>query len=166
MLGMPGPSRSPLPWLVQKYGGTSLGKNSDKICGKIVPTALEHHNVAVVCSALSMSTKSAGTTNLLLECIDLVDSSSSLARVSEILRLIEQNHIQLLRTASRKQQSENRAEPSQLQTMEAEIRRECAEVKAVLLAAKVGPSMLRPGGLVLTYFRRLVKCPHAFGTKS
>jgi aspartate kinase len=55
------------PWLVQKYGGTSIGKLLPTITGSIIPEYLELHNVAVVCSARSGLTKSTGTTSMLLE---------------------------------------------------------------------------------------------------
>ncbi|KDQ10464.1 hypothetical protein BOTBODRAFT_36166 [Botryobasidium botryosum FD-172 SS1] len=53
-------------WLVQKFGGTSVGKFAAQIAEVIVPAYLDQHKVAVVCSARSGSTKSLGTTNLLL----------------------------------------------------------------------------------------------------
>lgn len=53
-------------WLVQKYGGTSVGKFAAKIAEDIVPTYLNQHKVVIVCSARSSSTKALGTTNLLL----------------------------------------------------------------------------------------------------
>ncbi|KAH8116184.1 aspartate kinase [Phellopilus nigrolimitatus] len=53
-------------WIVQKYGGTSVGKFAAKIAEEIVPAYLERHKIAIVCSARSGSTKALGTTNLLL----------------------------------------------------------------------------------------------------
>ncbi|THH05647.1 hypothetical protein EW146_g9846, partial [Bondarzewia mesenterica] len=53
-------------WLVQKYGGTSVGKFAAKIAQDIVPDYLDQHKLAIVCSARSGSTKALGTTNLLL----------------------------------------------------------------------------------------------------
>ncbi|KAG6857043.1 hypothetical protein H0H87_010397 [Tephrocybe sp. NHM501043] len=72
-------------WLVQKFGGTSVGKFAIKIAEDIVafvsPSCLskililsvrgnsnyiDQHKVAIVCSARSGSTKALGTTNLLL----------------------------------------------------------------------------------------------------
>ena len=73
-------------WLVQKYGGTCVGKFDVKIAKDIVSYAatkkksffvllktgnfhrnyIDNHKVAVVCSARSGSTKALGTTNLLL----------------------------------------------------------------------------------------------------
>ncbi|TCD68371.1 Aspartokinase [Steccherinum ochraceum] len=54
-------------WLVQKYGGTSVGKFAKKIAEDIIPNYLDQHKVAIVCSARSGSTKALGTTNLLLQ---------------------------------------------------------------------------------------------------
>ncbi|KAK4054281.1 Aspartokinase [Microbotryomycetes sp. JL201] len=55
------------PWVVQKYGGTSLGKFLETIACTIIPGYIESGNrVAVVCSARSGESKSTGTTNLLL----------------------------------------------------------------------------------------------------
>ena len=71
------------PWLVQKYGGTSVGKFAVKIAKDIVSyvltfffslnsvshlprTYINDYKVAIVCSARSGSTKALGTTNLLL----------------------------------------------------------------------------------------------------
>ncbi|KZT68332.1 aspartate kinase [Daedalea quercina L-15889] len=53
-------------WLVQKFGGTSVGKFATKIAEDIVAGYIDQHKVAIVCSARSGSTKALGTTNLLL----------------------------------------------------------------------------------------------------
>ncbi|ETW75759.1 hypothetical protein HETIRDRAFT_481226 [Heterobasidion irregulare TC 32-1] len=70
-------------WLVQKYGGTSVGKFAATIAAHIVPDYLDQHKVAIVCSARSGSTKALGTTNLLLraaaEALHRPSSSSSIS---------------------------------------------------------------------------------------
>ncbi|KAJ7089197.1 Aspartate/glutamate/uridylate kinase [Mycena belliarum] len=53
-------------WLVQKFGGTSVGKFAVNIARDIVPSYIDSNKVAIVCSARSGSTKALGTTNLLL----------------------------------------------------------------------------------------------------
>ncbi|KAN0116522.1 aspartate kinase [Russula decolorans] len=53
-------------WLVQKYGGTSVGKFASQIAENIVPDYLDRYKLVIVCSARSGSTKALGTTNLLL----------------------------------------------------------------------------------------------------
>ncbi|KAJ2913805.1 hypothetical protein MD484_g6618, partial [Candolleomyces efflorescens] len=54
-------------WLVQKYGGTSVGKFPVKIARDIVANYLDNHKLAIVCSARSGSTKALGTTSLLIK---------------------------------------------------------------------------------------------------
>ncbi|KAK2465570.1 hypothetical protein APHAL10511_002462 [Amanita phalloides] len=53
-------------WLVQKFGGTSVGKFPAKIATEVVPNYIDQYKVAIVCSARSGCTKALGTTNLLL----------------------------------------------------------------------------------------------------
>jgi aspartate kinase len=78
------------PWVVQKYGGTSIGKLLNTITESIIPEFLQSYNVAVVCSARSSTSKSKGTTTLLLEAIHHVTSSESsptdLERVIDVIR--------------------------------------------------------------------------------
>lgn len=54
-------------WIVQKYGGTSVGKFAVNIARDIVSSYIGQHKIAVVCSARSGSAKALGTTNLLLK---------------------------------------------------------------------------------------------------
>ncbi|KAG1738712.1 Aspartate/glutamate/uridylate kinase [Suillus lakei] len=54
-------------WIVQKYGGTSVGKFAVNIGRDIVSSYVKQHKIAVVCSARSGSAKALGTTNLLLK---------------------------------------------------------------------------------------------------
>ncbi|KAJ7054474.1 Aspartate/glutamate/uridylate kinase [Mycena amicta] len=54
-------------WLVQKFGGTSVGKFAVNIARDIVSSYIDSNKVAIVCSARSGSTKALGTTNLLLK---------------------------------------------------------------------------------------------------
>lgn len=67
------PSSPPSQWIVQKYGGTSVGKFLPVITSQIVPSYLASNpnfRLALVCSARSGSTKAKGTTNLLLKAAD------------------------------------------------------------------------------------------------
>ncbi|KAI1632831.1 aspartate kinase [Biscogniauxia mediterranea] len=54
-------------WIVQKFGGTSVGKFPDNIAEDIVRAGLKSHKIAVVCSARSSGKKVNGTTSRLLE---------------------------------------------------------------------------------------------------
>lgn len=71
------------PWLVQKYGGTSVARFLKKITNVIIPSYLATHRVAVVCSARSGTTKSTGTTSMLLEAIRLATATSTTRHDSE-----------------------------------------------------------------------------------
>ncbi len=51
------------PWVVQKFGGTSVGKEPGQIVERIVKQYLQENRVAVVCSARSSTLKVEGTTN-------------------------------------------------------------------------------------------------------
>ncbi|EIW74336.1 aspartate kinase [Coniophora puteana RWD-64-598 SS2] len=54
------------PWIIQKFGGTSVGKFAVEIARDVVSTHCTTNKIAIVCSARSGSTKALGTTNLLL----------------------------------------------------------------------------------------------------
>ena len=53
-------------WIVQKYGGTSIGKFAGSVAA-IVGKDAGYHRVAVVCSARSSGLKSEGTTSKFVE---------------------------------------------------------------------------------------------------
>lgn len=55
------PDRS---WVVQKYGGTSVGKFPREVI-KIICDELKRNRIAVVCSARSIGIKAEGTTTKL-----------------------------------------------------------------------------------------------------
>ena len=48
-------------WVVQKYGGTSIGKFPEEIAN-IICNELKRNHLAVVCSARSSGIKAEGTT--------------------------------------------------------------------------------------------------------
>ncbi|KAI1801636.1 aspartate kinase [Daldinia bambusicola] len=54
-------------WIVQKFGGTSVGKFPDSIAENIVRASLKSNKIAVICSARSSGKKVTGTTSRLLE---------------------------------------------------------------------------------------------------
>ncbi|KAK4179056.1 putative aspartokinase [Triangularia setosa] len=54
-------------WVVQKFGGTSVGKFPDRIAEDIIRTHVENNRLVVVCSARSTGKKVTGTTSRLLE---------------------------------------------------------------------------------------------------
>lgn len=78
-------------WVVQKFGGTSVGKFSENIVDNIVREYSKLNRVAVVCSARSSNTKSEGTTSRLLRAADLAADEDD---YSSLLHTIEDDHVQ------------------------------------------------------------------------
>ncbi|KIK90852.1 hypothetical protein PAXRUDRAFT_831320 [Paxillus rubicundulus Ve08.2h10] len=134
-------------WLVQKFGGTSIGKFAVQIAKNIVSTYIDQHKVAIVCSARSGSTKALGTTNLLLRAasearqrpptktpslsgtITPLTNGQSSPEFSTTVDLIRAEHL-----AAAKASIET---PEILQELEAEIERDCDWLRAFLFAAQV-----------------------------
>ncbi|CAH6720926.1 aspartokinase [[Candida] jaroonii] len=77
-------------WIIQKFGGTSVGKFPENIVDDIVKVTSETNRVAVVCSARSSKTKSEGTTSRLLRAADLAYAEEDF---SSLLAVIEQDHV-------------------------------------------------------------------------
>jgi aspartokinase len=71
-------------WVVQKHGGTSLGKLLPAITGTIIPQYLRTQKIAVICSAISGTSKSMGTTSLLLKTNECAMCHYFFARSSEL----------------------------------------------------------------------------------
>ena len=111
-----------------------MGKRIEDICGDIIPTSLEKNNVAVVCSALSLSSKSTGTTSLLLDCIKLAEQQKddAVAQVHAKMELIRESHVEMVAKAVRK----SRVHPV-VKKMEASISKDCMDVEEILSAALV-----------------------------
>ncbi|EGV65117.1 Aspartokinase [Yamadazyma tenuis] len=76
-------------WIIQKFGGTSVGKFPENIVDDIVKVTNTTNRVAVVCSARSSYTKSEGTTSRLLRAADLASDNGDFL---EILQTIEDDH--------------------------------------------------------------------------
>ncbi|KAK5677414.1 hypothetical protein LTS10_009984 [Elasticomyces elasticus] len=82
-------------WVVQKFGGTSVGKVAVRIAEDIVLAGLKDQRIAVVCSARSTGTKAEGTTNRLLRAAnaakDFTAASNKYVDIVEAMRL---DHVQ------------------------------------------------------------------------
>lgn len=78
-------------WIIQKFGGTSVGKFPEKIVDDIVKEFNNYNRVAVVCLARSSNTKSEGTTSRLLKAADLAVENGDFA---SLLQVIEDDHEQ------------------------------------------------------------------------
>ncbi|KAJ2988185.1 hypothetical protein NUW58_g4112 [Xylaria curta] len=123
------------PWLVQKYGGTSLGKLMNTICGSIVPDYTENYRLVIVCSALSGTLKAKGTTSLLLECIALSElGADAQVRMVDLVNLIRDNHLAILDSIF-----EARKQPAleAYNITKTRIVRECESLKKFLVAAQI-----------------------------
>lgn len=77
-------------WVIQKFGGTSVGKFPKQIVNDIVKEFSKSNKVAVVCSARSSNTKSEGTTSRLLKAADYATENKDF---QQILKLVEDDHI-------------------------------------------------------------------------
>ncbi|KAI5922191.1 aspartate kinase [Camillea tinctor] len=123
------------PWLVQKYGGTSLGKLLDTICSTIIPTYIRDHDLIIVCSALSGTLKASGTTSLLLECISLAELGIGARKeLIQVMDLIKTNHLDILNSFLRSPKHSNFESYEDTATS---IVNECEAIKKFLLAAQV-----------------------------
>ncbi|KAL6933313.1 Aspartokinase [Hanseniaspora guilliermondii] len=84
-------------WIVQKFGGTSIGKFHDNIVNDIIKAYSETQNkkVMVVCSARSTYNKEEGTTSRILKVCDLIQqySMNNDEEVKQIIDLIRNDHI-------------------------------------------------------------------------
>lgn len=83
-------------WVVQKFGGTSVGKFFNNICDDIVKPYSQKSRVAVVCSARSSKTKSEGTTSRLLRAADLASLNGN---YEEVLEVVREDHVQNAKNA-------------------------------------------------------------------
>lgn len=114
------------PWVVQKFGGTSVGKFPLEIANDVVKSYSQDFRVAVVCSARSTDTKAEGTTTRLL---DAADKALTGLDFSDSLEAIRESHLKAAR--------ENVKSPDLLKKLESDINRECNSVAAIISAARV-----------------------------
>ncbi|RIA86416.1 Aspartate/glutamate/uridylate kinase [Glomus cerebriforme] len=117
------------PWVVQKFGGTSVGKFLENITGTIVKSHLETHRVALVCSARSGKTKAEGTTNRLFKASEEALKHGS----KEYVRIVDeiyQDHVK----ASREIINNNEII---LNELEKHLFQDCAKLKRFLEAAQL-----------------------------
>lgn len=80
-------------WVVQKFGGTSVGKFADKIALDIVKTHVRHARLVLVCSARSTDTKAEGTTNRLLKAAKEAEKLPRSDDYKVIVQAIEDDHV-------------------------------------------------------------------------
>lgn len=122
-------TREPCPYntVVQKYGGTSVGKFAEGIAD-IVKNALVKNRIAVVCSARSSHTKLEGTTNRLLRAAKAAESPKGAKQFKEIVMQIQSDHI------AAAQQTIN--SPTLLESYIEQVKEECHSLIKVLEASQ------------------------------
>lgn len=144
------------PWVVQKFGGTSVGKFPGDIAEKIVKVYSNDFRVAVVCSARSTDTKEEGTTSRLLQAAEsavLANGSRPASAVDEVEKAKDvdfdgedfglqserqiTDNIEAIRESHIKAAHENIKSKQLLEALERDINRECDSVMAIISAAKV-----------------------------
>ncbi|KAG1307045.1 hypothetical protein G6F61_003794 [Rhizopus arrhizus] len=118
---------SELPWIVQKYGGTSVGKFLNEIVEDIIPKYLKTNRVAIVCSARSEDTEEKGTTNRLLEAVE--KSLEGTDEYQSIVNTIRNDHINTARS--------NIKNPEILLILEIQLKNEFIKLSSFLEAAKI-----------------------------
>lgn len=124
------------PWIVQKYGGTSLGKLLPQIVESIIPSYLETNRIAVVCSAISGTEKARGTTSLLLKAINCAITPRSPAELNSIIDTIQEEHFKAIKALRLRSEA---GCAKLLNEAEADVQTECEELKSFLSAAqKIG----------------------------
>ncbi|KAI8146218.1 Aspartate/glutamate/uridylate kinase [Fennellomyces sp. T-0311] len=116
------------PWVVQKYGGTSVGKFLETIASDIIPSYLDTNRVVIVCSARSGETKEKGTTNQLLRAAEEALTAGSNKHL-EIVKEITADHLKAARSVVKN--------PEILKQLEAQIEKECLKLRSFLQAAEI-----------------------------
>ncbi|KUJ06820.1 aspartate kinase [Mollisia scopiformis] len=121
------------PWVVQKYGGTSLGKLLPQITETIIPSYLETNKVAVVCSAISGTEKAKGTTSLLLKAIECAITPTRKDELNDIIDTIRDEHFKAIKALKLRAAIGNEKLFSEA---EADVVTECEELRSFLSAAQ------------------------------
>nr|XP_036583020.1 aspartokinase [Colletotrichum truncatum]KAF6791916.1 aspartokinase [Colletotrichum truncatum] len=126
-------------WVVQKFGGTSVGKFPDKIATDIVRASLSNNKVVVVCSARSTGKKVEGTTSRLLGVYNKLkgiaaatndeDAQNELMnQAKSLIDDITKDHVSAVQTFIKDQELKA--------SLEQEIRDECQELVEYIVAAR------------------------------
>lgn len=114
------------PWVVQKFGGTSVGKVPVVIAEDIVKVYNQEKRVAVVCSARSTNIKTEGTTSRLVEAAENALTGTNYKQSIEDIR---KSHLEAARADVKSQ--------TLLTELEDNINKECDGVTAIISAARV-----------------------------
>ncbi|KAI9786862.1 MAG: Aspartokinase [Geoglossum umbratile] len=116
---------SPGGWIVQKFGGTSVGKFAVNIVEDIIRASLSKHKVAAVCSARSSYSKAEGTTNRLLRAAREAERQGS-KQYEKIVSVIREDHIAAARDCVKS--------PDIVEDLIRDINDECRRLSGLLAA--------------------------------
>ncbi|TRX89234.1 hypothetical protein FHL15_009932 [Xylaria flabelliformis] len=115
------------PYIIQKFGGTSLGKYSPNIVNNVIIPHAGRHKIIAVCSARSLDSKVCGTTNRLLRVAhDVYRPSSGFAE--KVMCDIEAEHVEAIQGFIKC--------PKIARDVIGSIRTYCRHATALLLAAR------------------------------
>ncbi|KAI9826878.1 MAG: Aspartokinase [Thelocarpon impressellum] len=114
-------------WIVQKFGGTSIGKFASNIAEKIVRPNLADNRLAIVCSARSSLSKAEGTTNRLLRAAREAEKPRS-KQHEAIVESIRADHVDAAREFIKSAEI--------AQSLTEQIREECEDLSAFLEATR------------------------------
>ncbi|KAH8658402.1 aspartokinase [Xylariales sp. PMI_506] len=113
--------------IIQKFGGTSLGKFSLNIVDSVIEPYSKIGKVVAVCSARSLDTKSRGTTNRLLRAARYACEINSESAYTLLIHDIQADHISAVSGAIRC--------PDIARELIKDITKECQHVLTLLMAA-------------------------------
>jgi hypothetical protein len=120
---------SDVPWVVQKFGGTSVGTAERMMnVADIIKSSLQSRKVVVVLSAMSSQIKTQGTTSRLLEACEQVLTPKS-QKYLDIVDLIEHDHLKAVYDAIKN--------PKCAEECATKVKQECQKLKSFMEAAEV-----------------------------
>ncbi|KAI9144449.1 aspartate kinase [Paraphysoderma sedebokerense] len=123
-----------LPWIVMKFGGTSVG-NAERLLNVagIVGNTIHNYRPVLVCSAMSSQKKSEGTTSRLLRAAEetLIPNSKLYL---DIIDIIERDHLQAATEAIFPDSVES---TKLLNELINDVKKECNRLKEFLKAVEV-----------------------------
>ncbi|KAI8805049.1 Aspartate/glutamate/uridylate kinase [Cladochytrium replicatum] len=122
----------PHSYIVQKYGGTSVG-NAERMLdvAEIVKASIVQHKIIVVLSAMSGAKKSDGTTSRLLSAADEVLAPNSTNYLT-IIDQIEESHLSAIAEAVFGPESDEIKA-----SVEKDVKQECQRLRSFLSAAEI-----------------------------
>ncbi|KAK6536590.1 Aspartokinase [Arthrobotrys megalospora] len=121
-------NQAPAGWIIQKFGGTSVGKFPEKIAEEIVKVYVAQNKVAIVCSARSTDTKAEGTTNRLLNAAAQAMVADS-TKYLDVVDQIREDHLHEARKLIRS--------PDLAEELCGHIEAECGKLASFLGAAQI-----------------------------